>query len=185
MKVKISAEDAKLLKPALSGKRHAKPTALSLAERAYRKTLALEKAMAFQLTELQTIKHRVGEQHAIADMVGFLQRRNELDNTLKTMATHCERLLREKETLQKQLAMVCETASYKQQKNDDWLEPVKGFCAFAHLHRDGVICAVCNHNAPRRFEYRSGQENESIIVHSHPYGLPCTDECKTLKATPE
>lgn len=132
--------------------KRAKPTPAQLAERTYRKMLALEKVMAFQLTELQTIKHRVGEQHAIADMVGFLQRRHELDNTLKTMATHCERLLREKETLQKQLAMVCETTSHQQQKNDDWwLQPVKGFCAVAHLHRDGVICAVCNHNAPRRF----------------------------------
>jgi hypothetical protein len=66
----------------MTSKRHAKPTAITLAERSYRRLLRMDDA-------LQAISPAV-----IA-----------LEGHVRTLTDHCARLLREKETLQRKLTI--------------------------------------------------------------------------------
>jgi hypothetical protein len=75
---------------AMTSKRHAKPTAAHLSERTYRKVLELKRIILNQM--------------ALIRLDIATERQSDRAIT-KTLADHCARLLREKETLQKRLAM--------------------------------------------------------------------------------
>jgi hypothetical protein len=93
----------------VKSKRHAKPTALQLAERTYRKVMALSREVA----DLRKLQLKSYEAHL-------------------PLIDHCARLLREKETLQRQLYAVQELKDSSP-------------CAWRHSHRLGVRCGACGH----------------------------------------
>ena len=74
-------------------KRHAKPTAAALAERTYRKVLKFHSTLLNQMA------------HIRLDLAAA--RREDREHIVK-LIDHCARLLREKETLQRQLYAVKE-----------------------------------------------------------------------------
>jgi len=74
-------------------KRHAKPTAQALAERSYRHVLAFKRTLLNQMAHIR---------------LDIATARREDREHMKTLIDHCARLLREKETLQRQLYAVRE-----------------------------------------------------------------------------
>ena len=113
-------------------KRHAKPTAQQLANRTYRRLIALEKSIA---TQLALVRLDIGSLHSGQHML------SERLESFRVLADHCARLLREKEALMKQVAskewdgITPETA--------ECIRDLMAPCAVAHLHRPGVVCGVC------------------------------------------
>jgi hypothetical protein len=95
----------------MTSKRHAKPTAAQLAERTYRRVLAIEKRLARDnapitepsLSSLQAIGW--GARKDINDLCHAMHAEFA---TIRTLTDHCARLLREKETLQRRLYAVQE-----------------------------------------------------------------------------
>jgi len=69
-------------------KRHAKPTAAALSERTYRHVLAFKRTLLNQMAHIR---------------LDIAAARREDREHMKTLIDHCARLLREKETLQRQL----------------------------------------------------------------------------------
>src|ERR1700722_14541352 len=130
--------------------RHAKPTAAALAERTYRKVLALRTTLLNQMA------------HIRLDLAA--ERREDREH-MKTLIDHCARLLREQETLQRQLYAVRElkdSAQYGQRDSKlfesnvgglDWSKYtpkpatheafIAGKCAWADKHRINERCIHC------------------------------------------
>jgi len=77
----------------MSNKRHAKTTAAALAERTYRKVLKFHSTLLNQMAHIR---------------LDIAAARGEDREHMKTLIDHCARLLREKETLQRQLYAVKE-----------------------------------------------------------------------------
>ena len=124
-------------------KRHAKPTTAQLVERTYRQMLqfklTLRNQMALMRLDIATERHRDREH-------------------MKTLADHCARLLKEKETLQKQIEKMREpfkivpgepvynveiTPVEVKMGTYTYTGVLGGACALAHLHRSGIRCGVC------------------------------------------
>jgi hypothetical protein len=74
----------------VNSKRHAKPTAAALSERTYRHVLAFKRTLLNQMAHIR---------------LDIAAARREDREHMKTLIDHCARLLREKETLQRQLAI--------------------------------------------------------------------------------
>jgi hypothetical protein len=74
----------------MTSKRHAKPTALQLAERTYRKVIEFKRIILNQMAIIR---------------LDIMEARIQDRTHMRTLTDHCARLLREKETLQKRLAM--------------------------------------------------------------------------------
>ena len=109
-------------------KRHAKPTSMQLAERTYRKVLFIEKVLADAAvihadnkTEIEAIGMR---------MASIVSTQKRISETVRTLADHCARLLREKETLQRQLAIEV-GKSYKVVEDSEMT---------IHSHPPGMLC---------------------------------------------
>ncbi len=80
----------------MANKRHAKPTAMQIAERSYRKILALSALISEECRDTRLRLHQLEL---------LMGRRL---NNQAVLIDHCARLLREKETLQKRLYAVKE-----------------------------------------------------------------------------
>jgi hypothetical protein len=79
-------------------KRHAKPTAAALAARTYRKVLAMEKRLENQMALIRLDMQSLSlDMHSLAKFTA---------KTMRPILDHCVRLLREKETLQRQLSIM-------------------------------------------------------------------------------
>jgi hypothetical protein len=107
----------------MTSKRHAKPTAAQLSERMYRKVLEFKRTLLNQMALIR---------------LDIVTARREDREHMKTLADHCARLLREKETLQRRLALT-------EAKPAKWEDFMKGTCPFADNHRVNQTCAVCGH----------------------------------------
>jgi uncharacterized membrane protein YccC len=141
-------------------KRHAKPTAEQLAERAYRKAIKMDDT-------LQSIAPQIDASHALAERtyrkvlkfhstllnqmahirLDIATARREDREHMKTLVDHCARLLKEKETLQRQLYAVKEMKENPLQ----WLDVVP----------------------------------PQTTIHSHEPGKQCTEYCRTIPARPK
>lgn len=147
-------------------------TPAALAERTYRKMLALEKRSRDNGADLMDTRKRLDQMYdelhrndclthtrldGLANLVQLLT--DSHTSTYATLVTHCERLLREKETLQK---MVDVNHYMARPLDKDWRDklaadimnreflksgPQWEECSVKHLHRDNVICGICGHNA--------------------------------------
>jgi hypothetical protein len=99
----------------MTSKRHAKPTAAQLSERTYRRVLAIEKRLARDnapitepsLASLQAIGW--GARKDINDLGHAMHAEFA---TIRTLTDHCARLLREKETLQRIVTEMKDSATY-------------------------------------------------------------------------
>jgi hypothetical protein len=117
----------------MTSKRHAKPTPAQLAERTYRRVLAIEKRLARDnapitepsLASLQAIGW--GARKDINDLGHAMHAEFA---TIRTLADHCARLLREKETLMKHI--YTPKRIYEEAKCAEW-----------KTHRQGIRCAEC------------------------------------------
>lgn len=137
----------------MTTRRHAKPTAVALANRTYRKVIAVEHGFA-DLRQRLTVLEIQGEQTRSGQRM--LSERIE---SYRVIVEHCARLLREKETVQRQLVEANEfmaeltrgSASPPPVLRDAISEPkrvqatlVKPVaCGFAATHIAGVKCFVC------------------------------------------
>jgi hypothetical protein len=114
--------------------KRAKPTSAQLTDRIYRKVLAIEKIMAD--AALIHVDNKVSLEA--------------LYETMRTLTHHCERLLKEKETLAARCDALEALCKGKLTPLDTWQwRPGHGWkqftgCNFAHLHTKGIRCAVCN-----------------------------------------
>jgi len=63
--------------------------------------------------------------------------------TMKPLADHCQRLLREKEALMKANAYMAEAPRSISTRLDARAFPQVRVCGFKLLHRPGIRCAVC------------------------------------------
>jgi hypothetical protein len=112
----------------MKSKRHAKPTAQTLAERSYRHVLALRTTLLNQMALIR---------------LDIVTARREDREHMKTLADHCARLLREKETLQRRLYAVQELkepfspAAIK----DGTYKSL--YCVKYERHRTGIKCDEC------------------------------------------
>lgn len=121
-------------------------------ERVYRKVLALEKALIradggeFGAPTLALLRD-IGW-GARKDVTDLRVEMREKFAALMPIVGHCERLMREKITLQKQVESANQYMAATRNR-EDWgkmvtlVRPTK--CAFTHLHRPGIRCAVCHH----------------------------------------
>jgi hypothetical protein len=130
-------------------KRHAKPTSAQLVARIYRKLVAMDSLLT------DTI-HANGEAlDAINSKLGLLMERV---SSLNPIVDHCARLLKEKETLQKQIEKMREPFKIvpREPVYNVEITPVEvkmgtytytgvlgGACTIGHLHRSGIRCGVC------------------------------------------
>ena len=163
-------------------KRHAKPTSAQLVARIYRKQITIESEMRSALAMLsarvdsmyqdlsnngrilQTILYDSKE--AREDNLATLPMlRRHLDReaqgqahlrvTARTLADHCARLLREKETLMKMrpssLHADYERVVHKFEKppNGERAGISPDNCSFKGTHQRGVVCMLCNYNGER------------------------------------
>jgi hypothetical protein len=99
----------------MTSKRHAKPTALQLVERSYRHVIGLKRVLMKDATEnRQLIRNDLkGIYDYIAEMdrhIGIQERT--LRSHVLALADHCARLLREKETLQRIVTEMKDSATY-------------------------------------------------------------------------
>ena len=162
----------------LTGKRHAKPSAEQLAARMYRKILAIEKLLGgtdpeFAEPSLALIRNIAwGARADINELklefrsaLAMISERLESISgdhvsTVKELAQHCTRLLREKETL---LRTVRDNLD-AQPKNGPLPNEAVTFmsaplparvtcsevfspprCRWEHLHKPNIVCAICGH----------------------------------------
>ena len=147
-------------------KRHAKPTTAQFAARTYRKVIGLEHAMA-RLEAALTGEMRSGQQMLSQRMESL---REGSEATMKTLADHCSRLLREKETLMKMRQANTfmadaprdfTTADMSVKCYEHPVARAAGWgCGFKLLHRVGVRCAVCGElEMPNAFQ--EGHNNDA------------------------
>jgi hypothetical protein len=109
-------------------KRHAKPTAMQLSERTYRKMLSLQREVA----DLRKLQLRSYEAHL-------------------PLIDHCARLLREKETLQRMLAIeIGKSYTVTGEKvidETDWDDLFErrsqNLCHFVENHKPNITCSHC------------------------------------------
>ena len=125
-------------------KRHAKPTAQALAERSYRHVLAFKRTLLNQMAHirLDIAAARREDRHTIdeklKEIYDYLAENDRhlgiQERTLRThvlaLTNHCARLLREKETLQRQLAIEV-GKSYKVVEDSEMT---------IHSHPPGMSC---------------------------------------------
>jgi hypothetical protein len=134
-------------------KRHAKPTSAQLVARMYRKLVAMDSLLT------DTIDANGEALDAINSKLGLLMERV---SSLNPIVDHCARLLKEKETLQKQIEKMREPFKIvpREPVYNVEITPVEvkmgtytytgvlgGACALAHLHRSGIRCGVCGETA--------------------------------------
>lgn len=127
----------------MATKRHAKPTAAALANRMYRQQLAHHKDVETHIDETRSA-------------LAMLSQRME---SFRVLADHCARLLREKETLQKQIELKAnppekfaprpEHEQFDGEKFADFdanghtrVSLVK-YWPLKHLHTTGIKCEIC------------------------------------------
>jgi hypothetical protein len=139
-------------------KRHAKPTTAQLVSRVYRKQLDMEKQFVDQLALLRLDFERLASgQRMLSERLESIHEGNLA--TVKTLADHCARLLREKETLMKAAQALHDSHAYMSEPLKKWEAPrdfdmatmtvkVREYpfdrgCGFKLLHRPGVRCEVC------------------------------------------
>jgi hypothetical protein len=100
-------------------KRHAKPTALQLAERSYRHALSFKRTLLNQMAHIR---------------LDISQARREDREHIVKLIDHCARLLREKETLMRQVYAVKEL-------KDEVSQPLSATAySLIHAHPYGVQC---------------------------------------------
>jgi hypothetical protein len=148
-------------------KRHAKPTTAQLVDRIYRKQLAMYDYFA-EMDRHLGINERTLRDNFDSLRSGQKMLSERLDS-LNILASHCERLLREKETLQKQVEILKANPSYlvgtpeHSSATEQELRRAASYmaaplrpreriesghvrldpCMFGHLHRAGTTCKVC------------------------------------------
>jgi transposase-like protein len=123
-------------------KRRAKPTAQQLANRTYRKQIATEKFIVNQLEWITSrLRSLQSGQKMLAELIESV-RLAQVD-TMKPLADHCRRLLREKESLMKANAFMAEAPRSISTRLDVNAFPRIQVCGFKLLHRPGIRCAVC------------------------------------------
>jgi hypothetical protein len=130
-------------------KRHAKPTSAQLVARIYRKVVAMDSLLT------DTIDANGEALDAINSKLGVLMERV---SSLNPIVDHCARLLKEKETLQKQIEKMREpfkivpgepvynveiTPVEVKMGTYTYTGVLGGPCALAHLHRPDIRCGVC------------------------------------------
>jgi hypothetical protein len=130
-------------------KRHAKPTSAQLVARMYRKVVAMDSLLT------DTIDANGEALDAINSKLALLMERV---SSLNPIVDHCARLLKEKETLQKQIEKMREPFKIvpREPVYNVEITPVEvkmgtytytgvlgGACTLAHLHRPGIRCGVC------------------------------------------
>jgi hypothetical protein len=86
----------------MTSKRHAPPSVLALVNRVYRKVIALEK-IATDAAMIH-VDNKIEIEAIGMRMASIVSSQKRINETLRTLTDHCTRLLREKETLQKQIA---------------------------------------------------------------------------------
>jgi hypothetical protein len=159
---------------AMTSKRHAKPTAQQLVERSYRHVIGLKRVLMKDATEnRQLIRNDLkGIYDYIAEMdrhIGIQERT--LRSHVLALADHCARLLREKETLMRRLAL---TGA----KPAKWEDFMKGTCPFADNHRLNHACGVCGHLEISEDNYNPNwHKPEPTNTHNHPVTDPCSPSC--------
>jgi predicted RecB family endonuclease len=150
-------------------------------ERVYRKVLALEKMIASSRWELLSLNDRMGNINTRVQAVDADVKR--MGTSMLPVVRHCDRLMREKITLQRQLAEANKfmaaaptlREAESKEKEDvtiyqtmgaspagsvapwgnfrrEFVSPQRSWnpCAFAHLHRAGIECAVCGSTPDRK-----------------------------------
>jgi hypothetical protein len=130
-------------------KRHAKPTALQLAERTYRRVLAIERRLARDnapITEPSLASLQAIGWGARKDINDLCHAMHAEFATLRTLTDHCARLLREKETLQRRLYAVQESKTNPPQWLDDIVPPQTTI----HSHEPGKPCTEYCKTIPTR-----------------------------------
>jgi hypothetical protein len=130
-------------------KRHAKPTSAQLVARIYRKVVAMDSLLT------DTIDANGEALDAINSKLGLLMERV---SSLNPIVDHCARLLKEKETLQKQIEKMREpfkivpgepvynveiTPVEVKMGTYTYTGVLGGACTLANLHRPGIRCGVC------------------------------------------
>lgn len=174
-------------------KRHTKPTSAQLVQRIYRHQLAMESEMRSALAMLSERVESINECAQLLHIILYDSKEAREDNlstlpslrraidresqgaahlrvTARTLADHCARLLREKETL---MAIARPELERRQREANDYMAmPVPGGvlmtaterelrhaanshirtggCMFAASHRIGVPCAVCGYYEAHR-----------------------------------
>lgn len=149
-------------------KRHAKPTTAQMLNRIYRKVIALEKqgleiAADQYMGRMKIFRDLESKLDALTSGQHMLSERLETIReggmaTVKTLADHCSRLLREKEILMK-LQALRDSEAYMSHPLKKWQAPPRDFdtatmkavvrerfpldCSVKHLHRLGIPCALC------------------------------------------
>jgi hypothetical protein len=143
-------------------KRHAKPTAMQLAERTYRKVLAIEKRLTNaeaaidepSLDSLQRIGW--GARKDVNDLRLHIDGHFE---ALRPILDHCARLLKEKETLQREVEILkahpwrtadegltpqqLERDGKEDNYNSNWHQPEKTGTPLGQLHNFSYDCPKC------------------------------------------
>jgi hypothetical protein len=119
----------------MTSKRHAKPTAQTLAERSYRHVLALRTTLLNQMALIR---------------LDIVTARREDREHMKTLADHCARLLREKETLQRRLYAVQELKANPLQWPLPWPDGVVPPQTTIHSHEPGKPCTEYCKTIPTR-----------------------------------
>ncbi|MHB8272787.1 hypothetical protein [Bradyrhizobium sp.] len=123
-------------------KRHAKPTAAALIERTYRHVLAFKRALLNQMAylRLDIAAARREDRTELMEELAIIKRRAaeaaDAQEHVRILAEHCERLLREKETLQRQLYAVKEM----KQNPLQWLDEIVPPYTTIHSHEPGKPC---------------------------------------------
>ena len=138
-------------------KRHAKPTSAQLAARTYRKVAG------HRFSSLASIHANGDALQAIDAKLGLLMERV---SALNPIVDHCARLLKEKETLQRQVEAMKNAPLFSYDSAaaipqawpnaprsvsvpmtfigpPDFQAARHGACAFASSHRAGIRCGVC------------------------------------------
>jgi hypothetical protein len=121
-------------------KRHAKPSSAQLIARIYRKQLAMEANQSDIGDVVIEVKDGIDEMRSAVAMLS--QRMESYRETTKTLTDHCARLLKEKETLQRQVERL--RAPTRMLSHTRVMPPTIQ-CAFVSTHVDGVPCGVCGY----------------------------------------
>ena len=136
----------------MSNKRHAKPTAAALAERTYRKVLKFHSTLLNQMAHirLDIAAARREDRTELMEELAIIKRRAaeaaDAQEHVRILAEHCERLLREKETLQRQLYAVKEMKTEALTPTPQQLERRDhNLCHFIENHRLNHQCSACGY----------------------------------------
>jgi hypothetical protein len=146
---------------AMTSKRHAKPTAAALSERTYRHVLAFKRTLLNQMAHirLDIAAARREDRTELMEELAIIKRRAaeaaDAQEHVRILAEHCERLLREKETLQRRLYAVQE------------------------LKDEARTAAIAE-----AVKYKIVDDSE-VTIHSHPPDSECTEYCRTFPSRPQ